>query len=388
MTKTLSWQEEKRASLAQAKCVVVKVGSAVLTNGSVLDENILENLVKQIVALQDAKGKNPRRVILVSSGAVASGRAVLHPRGIQVASMAEKQAAAAVGQGHLMHLYNNAFARHGAISAQVLLTRDDLKDRLRFLNARNTFAHLLNWNAIPVVNENDTISVDEIRFSDNDNLSSLLLNLAEADLFINLTSTNGVFAANPLTTPDAKIMPCIEQIRSLDLPSLCGGKTTVGRGGMYSKLLSATRAAQLGVPTLILPGHEPDVITRTLAGEEFGTWVRPEEHPVSRRKYWLAYQTEAQDAVHVDDGAAHALASKGGSLLPGGILSVDGTFAAGTLVRIVHNGKNIGVGLSNYAAADILRICGLKREEVKALLGDAHYAEVIHRDNLLIDAAV
>ena len=389
MTEAVSaWRAEQREALGQVRSVVVKVGSAVLSNGARLDEGVLDNLVEQLVTLQHGDGSTPRRVILVSSGAVAAGRTALLPRGVEIASVAQKQAAAAVGQGRLMHLYDSAFARRNALSAQVLLTRDDLKDRQRFLNARNTFGNLLDWGVIPVVNENDTVSINELKFSDNDNLASLLLNLVEADLFVNLTSIGGVLDANPLTHPEAQVMPCIDRVRDLDLDSLCGGKTSVGTGGMYSKLLSAARAAQLGVPTLILPGRDPGVITRAFAGEPLGTWVRPEERPVSRRKYWLAYQTEAVGAVHVDAGAAKALAEQGGSLLPGGITHVDGTFEAGSLVRIVHDTHNLGVGLSNYDAADLLRIRGLKRHEVAAILGDAHYPEVIHRDNLLIDAAV
>ncbi|MFR2386285.1 MAG: glutamate 5-kinase, partial [Bilophila wadsworthia] len=265
---------------------------------------------------------------------------------------------------------------------------DDLKNRTRFLNIRNTFSELLNWGVIPVVNENDTVSVNELKFSDNDNLASLLINPVEADLFVNLTTIGGVLDANPLETPDATIMPCIEDVRALNLDTLCGGKTSVGTGGMYSKLLSAHRVAQLGVPTAILPGCEPDVIPRLFAGETIGTWVRPEQRTVSRRKYWLAYQADPQGTLYLDTGAADAVRNHGKSLLPGGITEVHGSFEAGALVRLVYDRETVGVGLSNYNAADLLRIRGLKRHEVAAILGDAHYPEVVHRDNLLLDAAL
>ena len=207
-------------------------------------------------------------------------------------------------------------------------------------------------------------------------------------MYVNLTTIGGVLDANPLETPDATIMPCIEDVRALNLDTLCGGKTSVGTGGMYSKLLSAHRVAQLGVPTAILPGCEPDVIPRLFAGETIGTWVRPEQRTVSRRKYWLAYQADPQGTLYLDTGAADAVRNHGKSLLPGGITEVHGSFEAGALVRLVYDRETVGVGLSNYNAADLLRIRGLKRHEVAAILGDAHYPEVVHRDNLLLDAAL
>lgn len=385
----IDWREERAVSLRDARCVVVKVGSAVLSSGEGLDLAVLDNLVEQLAAL---RGQG-RRVVLVSSGAVAAGRTALRDAAqgeapAPVTGISGKQAAAAVGQSRLMHFYDSAFARRGLLAAQVLLIRDDLRDRTRFLNVRNTFSTLLGWGAVPVVNENDTVSVNELKFSDNDNLASLLLNPLEADLFVNLTSIGGVLDANPLEHPDARIMPCIERVRDLDLGALCGGKTAVGTGGMHSKLLSARRAAQLGVPTCILPGRERDVILRAFAGDEIGTWVRPEEHVIPRRKFWLAYQAEPQGTLRLDAGAAEAVRLRGKSLLPGGITAVEGEFAAGALVRLTHGDEAVAVGLSNYDAAELRRIMGLKRHEVAAVLGDAHYPEVVHRDNMLLDAAL
>jgi glutamate 5-kinase len=378
------WRAERRRALADARCVVVKVGSAVLTTGEGLDLAMVESLAAQLSALQEGG----RRVVLVSSGAVAAGRGVLRSR-CEISGMPHRQAASAIGQSRLMHYYDEAFARRGRISAQVLLTRDDLKSRNRFLNARNTFAALLDWGAIPVVNENDTVAVHDLKFGDNDCLASLLLNIVEADLFVNLTSAGGVFAENPQDNPGACVMDCIDDVHGLDLDGLCGGKTSVGTGGMYSKLLSARRAAQIGVATLIVPGREPDVLTRAFAGEEIGTWVRADARTVSRRKYWLAYQSDPAGTVPVDEGAARAPLQGGKNLLPGGVCAGGGGFGSGALVRVAaQDGTVIGVGLSNYAAAELRRIMGHKRHEVAAILGDAHYPEVIHRDNLLLDAVV
>lgn len=373
--------------LERARSVVVKVGSAVLTNQDGLDLPVLYNIVDQLAGLARAG----RRVTLVSSGAVAAGRSALAGTDFKVEGLSARQAAAAIGQGRLMHEYEVAFAAHGILCAQVLLTREDLRNRSRFLNARNTFCRLLDWNVIPIVNENDTVAVQELKFGDNDALASLLLNLVEGELFVNLTSTDGVLAENPLVASDPAAIPLLESIgdiQNLDIDALCGGKTSVGTGGMYSKLLSARRAAQLGVPTIILPGRCPDILSRAFSGETVGTWVCEAAHHVSRRKYWLAYQTDPQGSILIDDGAVRALCEGGKSLLPGGVRGVEGNFGPGALVRICAGAQVLGVGLSNYAASDLLRIMGKKRHEVAAILGDAHYPEVVHRDNLLLDAAV
>ena len=405
------WQHERARVLAQARVVVVKVGSAVLTDADGLSVPVLENLAAQLAGLRNLLpesaagnegGTQARRLVLVSSGAVAAGRAALSSRGhtVETTGLAARQAAAAVGQGQLMQAWDKVFLAHRMPTAQVLLTRDDLRARQRFLNARNTFAELLEWGVLPIVNENDTVSISELKFGDNDCLASLLVNLTGADLFINLTSASGVLAADPQKNPQAPILDHIDDVAALDLGQLCGGKTSVGTGGMYSKLLAARRAAQIGVPTLILPGREPHVITRAFAAcgvcdvpaghTPFtgGTWVCPARHAIPRRKFWLAYQSDPAGSVHVDAGAAKALLHKGGSLLPGGVFRIEGSFQQGALVRVLHEEQSIGVGLSNYSASDLKKIMGLKRHEVAAILGDAHYPEVIHRDNLLLDAAV
>lgn len=378
--------DTREKTLASAHTLVVKVGSAVLTTADGLHLSVLYNLVEQLACLV----RQGRRVCLVSSGAVAAGRTAL-PGRKHVEGVSGKQALAAIGQGCLMREYEHAFASQGLLCAQVLLTRDDLRNRARFLNARNTFMNLLDWGVVPIVNENDTVAVQELKFGDNDQLASLLLNLVEGDLYVNLTSADGVLSANPESAAPGEKIPYLENIENiaeLDIESLCGAKTSVGTGGMRSKLMAARRAAQLGVPTLILPGRRADILDRAFAGERVGTWICPAEQAVSRRKYWMAYQSEPQGSILVDEGAARALEEKGGSLLPGGVIAVEGSFEPGALVRVMFGEHHIGVGLTNYSSEDLERIRGLKRLEVAAVLGDAHYPEVIHRDNLLLNAAV
>ena len=373
--------------MEHARTVVVKVGSAVLTSKTGLRLSVLCSLVEQLARLA-ATG---RRVCLVSSGAVAAGRAAFAGKNGAAESLPGKQALAAIGQGRLMREYEHAFASQGLVCAQVLLTRDDLRSRGRFLHARNTFMNLLDWGVVPIVNENDTVAVHDLKFGDNDQLASLLLNLVEGDLYVNLTSAEGVLAANPSAAPqgtDIPILKSIDDIEHLDIEALCGEKTSAGTGGMQSKLMAARRAAQLGVPTLILPGRKPDILDRAFAGEEIGTWVCPSSNTVSRRKYWMAYQSDPLGSLFVDEGAALALEKRGGSLLPGGIVRVEGEFDPGSMVRILLGERQLGVGLSNYSSAEIRLIQGLKSSEMESVLGVVHYPEVVHRDNLLLHAAV
>ncbi len=383
------WKKERAATLGGARTLVVKIGSAVLTGPKGLRTDLMDALAAQMAAVARSAG-DWRRLLLVSSAAVSAGRAVLADSGVRAdtTGLAARQAAAAVGQGRLMRAWESAFLRQGVVTAQVLLTQDDFRVRQRLFNAGNTFSELFSWHAVPVVNENDTVSTEGLKFGDNDTLASLLVTLVSADLLVNLTSARGVFAAPPAEGETPELLSCIEDVSSLSLDTMCGGKTTVGSGGMYSKLLSARRAAQRGIPTLILPGREPDVLTRAFAGEDLGTWVRPARQAIPSRKFWLAYRAAPHGSLVIDDGAAEALLQRGKSLLPGGITAVEGNFAKGDPVRIVHRGRSLGVGLSNYSSEEILRIRGLRRIEVAAILGDAHYPEVIHRDNMLLDAAI
>lgn len=382
--------------LDSAKTVLIKVGSAVLADANGLNEEILNSLASQISQIRNLKMAGhetgeKRKIILVSSGAVAAGKAILKAEGrTDFANYQRaKQAMAAIGQSELMRFWSWAFAQNGITVAQILLTREDLRSRDRFHRAANTFSQLLGWEVIPIVNENDTVSVTGLQFGDNDCLASLLVNLVEADLLINLTSAKGVLDANPQEKPDARIMAEIDNINDLDLDSLCGCKTELGSGGMHSKLLAARRVAQLGVPTLIVPGREKDILLKAFFDKNrVGTWVRTEEKCVPRRKFWLAYQSEPAGSLEVDAGAATALQDNGKSLLPAGVVSISGNFDKGDLVRIKYQGKNIGVGFCNYNAEELDRIRGLKRHEVAAILGKAKYPDVIHRDNLLMDAAI
>lgn len=378
----MDWKQEREHAMRAARRVVVKVGSAVLTTPQGLDLRVVNRLADQMAGLHD----RGLELVLVSSGAVAAGRRAVQG---ELSGLPARQAASAVGQGRLMHAYDEAFGRYGCVTAQILLTLDDLRSRKRFLNALNTFRTLLDWRVVPIVNENDTVAVQELEFGDNDALGSLVVNLIDADLFVNLTSAGGVFDANPATNPAARQLDCIEDICGLDLDTMCSGKTADGTGGMYSKLLAARRVAQLGVPTLILSGREFFGLQRAFDGEPLGTWVRPAGKRISHRKFWLAYNNKPAGSIIVDAGAARALAEQGKSLLPAGIREVEGTFGAGALVRIVtEGGKAVAVGLTNYKAADLRRIMGHKSAAIAELLGSCPYPEAVHRDNLLPDAAL
>lgn len=269
---------QRELILKRARRVLVKVGSAVLTSDQGLEAGAVDQLAGQIAALAD----QGLEVVLVTSGAVAAGRArirqgdPLNTRGIDFAELTTRQAASSIGQSLLMHAYDEAFARHGRTVAQILLTREDLKPgSVRFGNARNTIRHLLDWGVIPIVNENDTVAVAELKFGDNDKLASRMVDLVGADLLVNLTSADGVFDKNPDKHKDAVCVPCIADIEALNTKAMCDGKTTAGSGGMYSKLEAAKYAAQRGVPTLIVSGRCKLALTRIFAGEVLGTLVLP-----------------------------------------------------------------------------------------------------------------
>jgi len=381
--KDVSWKEWRNEVLQTARLIVIKVGSAVLTSADGLDLRTVNRLADQIAVLHD----QGREIILVSSGAVAAGRKYLRSDRSAL-SLSEKQASAAVGQSRLMHSYDEAFARYDKVTAQILLTRDDLRNRTRYLNARNTFATLLGKRIIPIINENDTVVVRELEFGDNDFLATLILNLVQADLFINLTTAEGVYSANPEEDAGACKYDCITSIKDYDLQTMCQGKTAAGSGGMYSKLLAARRAAQLGVPTLIVSGRIPFVLEKVFAGTDCGSWIKPGEKAVSQRKFWLAYNLDPLGAIVLDKGAQEALLLHGKSLLPAGIREVHGRFELGDLVRILSpEGNQVGVGLSNFDSGELRKIAGKKTSELSKILGHAiHHEEAVHRDNLLLDA--
>jgi glutamate 5-kinase len=380
----MSRTQNRIKTLKEAKRIVVKIGSAVLTTAEGINLGLICRLADQLATLHE-RGVD---IVLVSSGAVAAGRNSI-PSEAKLDDLPARQAASAIGQSRLMHEYDETFRRFGLVTSQVLLTRDDLKLRDRFLNARNTLSRLLEWRVIPIINENDTVAVQELEFGDNDTLASLILNVVEADLFVNLTSADGVFDKNPDKNPDAKPLAYIENVHNLDLDAMCDGKTAVGSGGMFSKMRAANRAAQLGVPTLILSGKDRMIIERVFNGEECGTWIVPDEKSVSRRKYWLAYHCDPAGDLVIDAGAEKALLAGGKSLLPAGISEVKGDFKAGELVRVIgQNGKSLAVGLASYSAEDIQKIKGCKSCEIESILDKCPYPEAIHRDNLLLDAAL
>lgn len=373
--------------LRSSRLIVIKIGSAVLADAASLCQPVLSSLASQIASLLKQDGK--RRIIIVSSGAVAAGRAIVAQTERDI-SQSEKQALAAIGQARLMQAWGDAFAPFGIKVAQALLTREDFRSRERFRHITETINCLLSWDVVPIINENDTVAVHELKFGDNDTLASLLVNLVQADLYISLTSAPGVFASRPQEGISLPVLSSIENISTMDIPSLCGEKTNAGSGGMYSKLIAARRVAQLGVPTLILPGRVQNILLDAFAedAERPGTLVFPQARPVSRRKFWLAYQSDPAGEIEIDSGAANALLSQGRSLLPGGITGVRGKFGKGSLIKIKYRDETLGVGISSYSSDDLLRIYGRKRHEIAALLGEANYPDAVHRDNLLLDAAV
>lgn len=378
----------RKGLIDNARRILVKVGSAVLTREDGLNREAMIRLAGQLSRLHDRSID----IILVSSGAVAAGRKRMNETlGVSISTaddLPARQAASAIGQGRLMHDYDEAFGWFGKTTAQILITRDGLKSRNRFLNARNTLERLLSWRVIPIVNENDTVAVQELEFGDNDTLGAMALGLVGADLFVNLTSADGVYDKNPDSNPDAKSLRLIEDVSALDIEAMCEGKTTVGSGGMYSKMRAARRAAQLGVPTFIVSGKGEFSIEQAFEDEEHGTLIMPDEHTVSRKKFWLAYHDDPCGTVTVDAGARRALVERGKSLLPAGIKGVQGCFERGSLIRVEENGETLGVGLSNYSSDELQRIAGKKTSEIETTLGPVLFEEAIHRDNLLMDAAI
>jgi glutamate 5-kinase len=325
-----------------------------------------------------------KSVILVSSGAIAEGTQRLgwsaRPRAIH-----DLQAAAAVGQMGLVQAYETAFAQYGLHTAQVLLTHDDLADRRRYLNARTTLVTLLGLRVIPVINENDTVTTDEIRFGDNDTLGALVTNLVEADVLVLLTDQQGLYTADPRVDPRATL---VRQARAgdPDLEQMAGGAgSTIGRGGMLTKVLAAKRAARSGASTIIACGREPDVLTRLAAGESLGTTLTAEHTSLGARKQWLADHVRVAGRLTLDSGAVRALAKDGKSLLPIGVVAVAGQFGRGELVGChAPDGREVARGLVNYGAQEALRIMRRPSSEIESVLGYVDEPELIHRDNLVL----
>jgi glutamate 5-kinase len=366
--------------LEKVRRLVVKVGSQVLAPRGELDGGTVAALCEQLLAAR----RRGLDVVLVSSGAVAAGRAQLglkrRPRTIPL-----KQAAAAAGQPTLMRAYASRLEPEGQSIAQILLTAADVTDRRRFLNARNTMSTLLGLGVLPVVNENDTVAVEEIKLGDNDQLSALVTNLIEAQLLVLLTDVDGFYSADPRHDAHAERHEFLAQLEPAHLRSAGPTTSEVGLGGMVTKLEAARRAALSGASTVIASGGEPRVLERILDGEPVGTWIAA-GRAIGARKHWIAYSGEPSGALVVDDGAVRALVERGKSLLPSGVVEVRGGFERGESVRILApDGGEIGRGLAGYSALDLRRIAGRRSGEIEAILGYKYYDEAVHRDDLVLD---
>ena len=373
---------QTRDALCKARRWVVKVGSSLLTaNGRGLDHELIAAWAEQITALRSRNAD----VVLVSSGAVAEGMQRLgwqrRPH-----ALFELQAAAAVGQMGLIQAYESCFKRHGVHAAQILLTHDDLANRQRYLNARSTLRALLKLGVIPVVNENDTVAVDEIRFGDNDTLAAMVSNLIEAEVLVLLTDQPGMYDCDPRAHPDATL---IREVRAddpeLEAMAKSGGVGSHGRGGMVTKVRAASQAASSGAATVIAWGREPGVLGRIAAGEEIGTFFVPAREPIVARKRWLAGQLQSKGRLRLDEGAVRVLRQAGRSLLAVGVTAVEGNFLRGELVVCIGpDGVEIAKGLVNYSAAESRKIMGQASDRIEALLGYVDEPELIHRDNLVV----
>jgi glutamate 5-kinase len=367
--------------IAQAKTLVVKVGSSLVTNeGRGLDATAIARWAAQVAALRE----RGRRVILVSSGAIAEGMQRLgwsrRPH-----AMHELQAAAAVGQMGLVQCYETCFRSHGLHTAQVLLTHADLADRQRYLNARSTLRTLLDLGVIPVINENDTVVTDEIKLGDNDTLGALVTNLVEADVLVILTDQAGLYDADPRKHREARL---IEQADALDpaLEAMAGGTgSALAKGGMLTKVLAARRAARSGAHTVIASGREGDVLPRLARGERIGTQLVAERATLAARKQWLADQLQVRGSLSLDAGAVRALTVLGKSLLPIGVVEVTGEFDRGEAVSCLDESRReVARGLVNYSSAETRRILRAPSSEIEARLGYVDEPELIHRDNLVL----
>ena len=367
--------------LTSCKRIVVKVGSSLVTNqGAGLDLNALGNWARQIAAL-NASG---HEVVLVSSGAIAEGMQRLG-WSARPTLIHDLQAAAAVGQMGLVQAYESCFRQHGLHAAQVLLTHADLADRERYLNARATLKTLLSLRVIPIINENDTVVTDEIKFGDNDTLGALVTNLIDADVLVILTDQTGLYTADPRKDSSATLVS-EAQAGDPQLESMAGGAgSSIGRGGMITKILAAKRAARSGAHTIISSGHEHDVLLRLLQGESIGTLLTTPTLPLAARKQWLADHLQVTGKLVLDAGAIKALRYEGKSLLPIGVKNVLGEFKRGAVVACVdENGQDIARGLTNYNAEEARLIAQHASKEIETLLGYGGDAEIIHRDNLVL----
>lgn len=369
-----------RKDIAQCRRLVVKVGSALVTNnGTGLSKEFIADCARQITWLH----QSGREVLLVSSGAIAAGMQRLgwnkRPHAIHAL-----QAAAAVGQMGLAQAYETVFGQHGLVSAQVLLTHEDLADRQRYLNARSTLNTLIDLQVVPIINENDTVVTDEIRFGDNDTLGALVANLVEAEALIILTDQQGLFTSDPRLDPNATLISEGDAEDRVYEAMAGGAGSGISKGGMITKIKAAQRAARSGAHTLIISGRMPDALIRAAQGEPIGTCLRAHQTPLAARKQWLADHLRVAGSVVLDDGAVAAL-RRGTSLLPIGVREVHGEFERGTVIACLDaNGREIARGLANYPSHEVRKIAGHASTEIEMLLGYMDESELIHRDNLVL----
>lgn len=373
--------DNKTNLLRDARRVVVKVGSSLVTNdGQGLDEAAIGEWCRQIAHLAAEK----RELIMVSSGAIAEGMKRLGWK-VRPQAVHELQAAAAVGQMGLVQMYETKLREHGLRSAQVLLTHSDLSDRERYLNARTTLLSLLKLGVLPVINENDTVVTDEIKFGDNDTLGALVANLVEADALVILTDQKGLFKSDPRQNPAAEFVHAA-MAGDPELERMAGGAGTgIGRGGMLTKILAAKRAASSGASTVIAWGREPDALVRLVRGEALGTLLVAPTQKMQARKQWIADHLQMRGSVMIDEGAVQRLRSGGSSLLPIGMTAVHGEFSRGEVIAIrAQDGVEIARGLANYAAHEARLLCRKPSNAIQGLLGYAAEPEMVHRDNLVL----
>ena len=368
--------------LSNVSKIVIKIGTRVLTNeDGLVDKNRIMELSKQVVKLR-LKGFS---VVIVSSGSIGAGISAL---GLQKrpSILPELQAAAAIGQGKLIEVYNECFKKHGYHAAQLLLTRQDFEDRQRYLNTCNTLHSLLNFKTIPIINENDTISVEEITFGDNDILSALVTNLLRADLLILLSSVDGLYTTPPAPGKSCRVLSVVDSI-SDDIKKLAfKQKTKEGVGGMESKLEAANIATGSGEAVIIANGMQSDILSKIMNYDDVGTLFVPYNKKITSRKRWIGFTVKPKGKIYIDEGALSALQKKGKSLLPSGVVKIEGKFIKGDVVSIVDVGekREVARGLMNYSADEVRKVKGLRTSLIKKTLGSKPYDEIIHRDNMVL----
>jgi glutamate 5-kinase len=370
-----------REDLKNCRRIVVKVGTSTLThpNGQ-LNLGRMERIVRELSDLHN----QDKEVLLVSSGAIGTGANRMGFKKVP-RTLPEKQALAAIGQGALLHMYEKLFAEYGKVVAQVLLTREDLDERMRYLNATNTLLAILNMQVIPIINENDTVVVEEIKFGDNDMLSTVVANIVDADLLIILSDVDGFYDLDPRIHQEACLQYEIEEITEEMESNSTNRGIAFSSGGMLTKLRGARVCMTVGIPMIIANSAEPNVIRRLIAGEKLGTLFIPREEKMQARKKWIAFGTVPHGKLTVDAGAASALLKKGKSLLASGITAVEGDFERGTVVAVMTGDEQeIARGMTNYSGGEIKRIAGRKSSDIARILGEKDYDEVIHRNNLWI----